>query len=313
MPAINPLIVPAGPFDRLPVYWWATFARLSYVADPSIHGPALFALVGGAYVDRVDDPPGLAFDLGNLPTAQAVSIRGTETGIQLIAEIIQSALTTREGYPGRVGAFFVDRAQDTREAILSRIVGPWVASGHSLGGSVAALACSWGPSPPLLCVDFGSPRSGDATYAQAQTRPRLRVTNQADPVACVPILDGLTPPRLPWPGARPGYMHWGSRVHLWPDCSATRPRGQDWVFAELGDWLLEVINGAAAAAAHAIPEYARRIRGGIPVPFAALPDPDFPGLAELDAINAAMNLDDGVEWDPLLGPNPPEVFAFPTC
>lgn len=165
----------------------------------------------------------------------------------------------------------------------------------------------------MACFDIGSPRSGNVTYAGAQTRPRCRITNQTDPVPAVPILGGLTPPRFPWPRRPDNYQHWGSRVHLWGDCSATRPRGPDWVFAELGDFLLDVAGRPADGVSHSSGEYARRIRGGIPVPFPSGGDPDFPGLEVLDGINAAINATNGVEWDPEAGPNPPEVFAFPTC
>lgn len=313
MPIINPIFDPLAPFDRLKGYWWATTNRVVYEPDPVPYGPALYGLAGGAFVGRIEEGDAQPMDLATTDLFQVVIVRGSDDVTDFLGEILQSALATVPPWPGRVSAYFAARTGEMKDAVLPRLVGPWLASGHSLGGALCALAAGWEETRPQMLVDFGSPRSGDAGYAAAQNRPRCRITNQTDPIPLVPILDGLTVPLLPWPGARPGYQHWGTRVHCWADTSITRPRGQDWVFGGLGEYLMEIARGEAAGAAHSSAEYARRIRGGIPVAFPTAGDPDYPGLEVLDALNVAINEANGVEWEAAGGTAPPDAFLFPTC
>lgn len=262
MATLDPYFDPAGPFDRLKAYWWATACRVAYEPAPALYADPLAGLAGGTFDGREDSTDAQPMDFYTLETYQAVCIRGSDDVPDFLGEILLSGLVTAAGYPGQVSQYFADRTAEARPLILGRIVGPWLASGHSLGGAIAALTCSWPDIPPVACIDVGSPRSGSVTYAAAQNRPRLRVSNQTDPIPLVPILGGLTPPRFPWPARPDGYQHWGSRVHLWEDCSVTRPRGPDWILGGLGEWLLEIAGGEPAAAAHSSAEYARRIRGG---------------------------------------------------
>ena len=74
---------------------------------------------------------------------------------------------------------------DEIEAAISALDIPVFYTGHSLGGAFATLAAS--KRPPEAVYGFGSPRVGDAAFADSLSRIRLyRVVNNQDIFATVP-------------------------------------------------------------------------------------------------------------------------------
>ncbi|CAO2148093.1 unnamed protein product [Urochloa humidicola] len=116
------------------------------------------------------------------------------------------------------------------QMLLDQIRGKAVVfTGHSLGGAIAALAAlhylcissstssTWGPSPPVLCITFGSPLLGNEALSKAILRERwggnfCHVVSQHDVV-----------PRLLFCplDAVPAHVIVGMQLQQWP---AARPR-----------------------------------------------------------------------------------------
>ena len=87
---------------------------------------------------------------------------------------------------------------------LEGVAGPCLYTGHSLGAALATLAASL--TPPRAVYTFGSPRVGDAAFADSlKGIPIHRVVNQRDLV-----------PTLPPPGGAFGFCHVGTAHHLGP-------------------------------------------------------------------------------------------------
>jgi len=75
---------------------------------------------------------------------------------------------------------------DEIDAALSLLDMPVFYTGHSLGGALAVLAAS--KRPPKALYSFGSPKVGDAVFADSLRRIELhRVVNNRDIVAAVPV------------------------------------------------------------------------------------------------------------------------------
>jgi len=91
---------------------------------------------------------------------------------------------------------------DEIEAAISALDIPVFYTGHSLGGAFATLAAS--KRPPKAVYGFGSPRVGDAVFADTLSRIRLyRMVNNQDIIATVPL------------GGIPfDYCHAGTQVNL---------------------------------------------------------------------------------------------------
>jgi hypothetical protein len=88
------------------------------------------------------------------------------------------------------------------ERRLSGEAGPVLYTGHSLGGALALLAASAGR--PGAVYAFGSPRTGDATFAAGLDPSRVfNVVNGRDLV-----------PSLPPPIASAAFLPAGRRLHL---------------------------------------------------------------------------------------------------
>lgn len=319
---------PPGPLDRVLGYWWATGIRLSYHPTRLDLLDQLAAVAGGGGSRRLDvaDPSGLVPGLlvSDLPAGRrVVYVQGTTARQQWAMHLLTSQLSAWEG-AGRISAGLLLTARVVWAAVGPSVIGRvWAVGGHSFGGGVsAALPGLAGAERPSLLVDLGSPRTGDLEYAAAQTRPRLRLTADGDPIPALPPSTGTFLDELPawvpsWFDLGPVFFrHWGSRVHLYSDGSTLRPAESQTV-AEAATLLRGVLAGEADwAAAHHPGTYCRRIRQGIPVGFpAAVPDPDFFGLEQLDALAVTLNQIEATPWPVTADPAPPVglPFLIPEC
>ncbi len=98
----------------------------------------------------------------------------------------------------------ITRAWKQIEAGLDTVKGPLVYGGHSLGGALATLAASL--RPPRAVYTFGSPRVGDAEFADTLAGIEIhRCVNRRDLV-----------PTLPPPGGPLGFCHVGTTHQLVP-------------------------------------------------------------------------------------------------
>jgi hypothetical protein len=102
---------------------------------------------------------------------------------------------------GRIHCGFLHAAQVLWPQIESRISGPVILTGHSLGAAIAAVCATWTECAEL--ITFGQPRTGDREFvARLNTLPYTRYVNHRDPVCEVPAV-------LP-----PGYVHGGCIVRF---------------------------------------------------------------------------------------------------
>lgn len=137
--------------------------------------------------------------LGN---CNIVSILGTQSPFQLIAELAFSNLIAYDGIPGHVSAYFAFDLAVITVAIKSAInpALPTVFLGHSLGGASAELLASQWQNvygyPVRSVYTLGAPKPGGADFASSLSCPVVRLENYGDIVPSVPdtgLIDGLTP------------------------------------------------------------------------------------------------------------------------
>lgn len=320
MALINPFsFTPIGPFDRMNAYFYMTWIRIHY-ANWIDGDEAIIDLVDATgWVDIEEELPIVPrVTVMTNATGSIVLVRGSTSNIQVAQEVNNSGTVSVAPWPGTISRFFRDSAIAVWERVQNHVQPNWIAAGHSLGGAIAGLISIHGAAKVFTA---GQPREGDGAYAIARPSPsKLRLTNANDPTPHIPLssaahLSHLAIP-LPAPIART-YSHWGVRKHLWQDGTVTMP-GEESTGTLLN---LIILLGASASegifSQHYEPEYARRVRSGIPVEFPAeFPDVDFPGLYELDQLNLQLNADDGItNWQGssglILPPSLP-VFLPPT-
>ena len=177
--------------------WCAEFSRLAYCKDPVVIAPSL-ERVGFSLIDAFDHR-GTAGIVARGPAFLAVGFRGSDDVRAWITNLDALPEPWRGG--GRVHRGFaaaLDVAWPVVEAAIGRTSAPIVMTGHSLGGALATLAASLRPEAGL--ITFGSPRVGDAAFADTMARrtggSRRYVDNRD--IVC----------RLP--SARLGYRHVGT-------------------------------------------------------------------------------------------------------
>lgn len=306
---------PAGPFQRYLAYWYASLCRTS--RDVPRH-TTLHNLAGAVAVVQVPiDPNGFipSYTVATYTQRRfVVQIEGTTTVNQWLTHITSQGSIRASPWAGGVipsQALFARTIEIGLRSFFATPPGDWTVTGHSLGGSVGALLAGTYQGPPFgiekpkALVDFGSPKSGNGFYASAQHLPRLRVTNEADPVPLLPptLAEGF--PNIF--GGRRGsspietdWQHWGQRLHLFYDGSNLRPPLiPDLGTASVNAYLIaNWIAGRDTIQQHGMEEYCKRLRNGIPKQFPALADdPDFPGIHIVDAMNEQLNKAAGVTWD----------------
>jgi len=78
-----------------------------------------------------------------------------------------------------------DRIWPLIEPVIAEIPGPFIYTGHSLGGALATMAAA--QKTPDLLYTFGSPRVGNAAFRdQLNHPPHFRITNHHDLVTLLP-------------------------------------------------------------------------------------------------------------------------------
>lgn len=297
MPTIDPFALdPSGSFaaQRFTLYWFASVLNLSY-EPPAVPRATLYDLAGATAVTASVGPGGIfpSADISVYPGARAlVAVRGTTTGQQLITEIAGIPLAPIPPWAGQVGIFWATSSAalylSLRPALNGAGATHVVWSGHSLGAAIATLG-------PDLAVDagdsvcdgictLGGPRVGSLAFSESQTYRHWRLTNQGDPVPCLPPSGNAVLDRTLWilaPAALTQFWHTGTRAHLLVNSLATFPPDQS-TWADAQTALVSLLHGLQSwYNDHNPVEYARRLRQGIPTPFNQV-SAEYPGIEVLD-------------------------------
>lgn len=304
MPDINPFdLNPEGPFQPLLNYWYCTMQRLIYYDRDDLMNSAL--ILAGATIsdrERIEQQEVLfgdnisRTDIYHLPMGDIVSVRGSNTNGQLLAQAARSGTVSIEAWDGRVSAYFGVRSLQILAAIGASLQPPWIACGHSLGGAIAGLISQNGASKVWT---IGQPREGNADYAESRDQNiKLRLYNDEDLVPKVPASFSVDTGN--WLGLVPffdsslpelNYWHWGKSwvsraygitLYPFPD------RGG---FVDVVAGIGEATGGSLGLWAHQPEVYAFRIRSRMHYRFPADKSAaSLPGLAKLDEINQAINI-----------------------
>lgn len=312
MPVIDPFdFAPLGPFPYLTAYAIGTKLKSMYLTDDDPAKDALIAAVFGATTQIFPHQEELGYiyprtDVLTLGDGRkAVFVRGTTVIPQELAhQVVLSNLVHVEPWMGRVSQYNAIVANRNFNR-LPAFPSDWCTFGHSLGGAIAALMTIRGA---VKCMTFGQPREGDLTYANSRPSPsKLRITNVGDPVPTVPRGDDSFLGDTDIDVGNPifvfseFYRHWGIRRTLFADGTIVLPPFDEnnvEPTEELRPSIVAFLEEGALNH-HLMDEYCRRIRISIPVAFPAVAPvhPDFPQLAELDSLNAALNAEHGfAQW-----------------
>lgn len=309
MPAlIDPFnLVPSGPFQPVLSYWFATWVRIIYtewrpwlvslaeIAGGSADSIQIFEEQSVPILDNIS-----RVEILHLPQGDMVHIRGSSSYTQVTAQVLNSAFTSIEPWPGQVSVYNSSRAGQIWDGIASSVGSPWLAMGHSLGGALASLLSIYGAS---ACWTAGEPRQGNGTYAAGRSdAQKLRIVNDEDIVPLVPpnagVELGLVAAPLWAAGIFPAttYRHWGYARRLFSSGRSVET-GEQTSGVEAVDYARQILTGGAWVEGHYQAEYTRRIRAHIPITFPCpLLDNRILGLRELDVLNQQINESEGVEW-----------------
>jgi triacylglycerol lipase len=190
------------PFDATAVgasvrnaWWLADAALLSYW--PPDQASVIFRAAAGLESEYISDAGTECYVAWNA-TVAIVAFRGTQPNqpLDIWADIDATLVTwldpgerVHEGFRNALTETVVARITARLNALPGRSV--WL-TGHSLGGALATLFADRLPSIAGLCT-FGSPRVGDAAFADGFTRRHagrsFRYVNNRDVVTRVPALD----------------------------------------------------------------------------------------------------------------------------
>lgn len=280
--------------DRFTAYWYVTCMNAAY-GNQAAEISALYALAGATSVQTVH-VPGLVIpeaDIAFFPDNKAVvTFQGTRFFLEWIRQILGSQLALLAPWPGFVGQYHalvaINIWDQVRPILVNAGITTIALAGHSQGGAICQLLPNLiGDSTSIGLANIctcGAPRTGSPAYASVQGSRYLRLTNTGDPVPLLPPAISPALDRFLWliPPIEPlSYAHWGTRIHLWANGSATMP-------VELPTWLDgsrfladQALNGNAWFTNHDTTEYARRLRAGIPAGIGEA-NPTYPGLQALD-------------------------------
>lgn len=304
MPDIDPFdFDPAGDFNVLVNYWHCTMQRLIYYDRDDLMQSAL-ALAGITLAgrERFEEISGLAAllvprtDIYHLPGGDMVSVRGTTTNSELLAEVSASGLISAPPWPGRVSTYFAALTPIVWGRISASVSEPWIAAGHSLGGAVAGLLYEYGAQKVWT---LGQPREGNVEYAESRNNDqKLRLFNQEDLVPKVPLTLGnvargwlTVAVPVPGPNLIADYWHWGRGRIGYADGFVEYTAQDRGALNDTRSLLNESLNGGVGIWAHAPELYTLRVRSMLPYRFPAdKTAPTLLGLAELDEINQAINI-----------------------
>jgi len=296
---------PAGPFDRLNAYFFCTWMRISYFGEPSPNRDQLRDLVGADEVVIHEGNGVQHTEVANIPGQGAlVFVRGTDDNLLLIRQILARQQIDSDDHEGAVHGLHLQLSTAVWDAIQNSLPPVWTAAGHSLGGAIADLISDFGATRLFTA---GCPRVGNLEYALSRNSAmHLRLTNAEDIVARIPLSSGsdffddlgLPPiPAIGFPGQE-FFRHWGTRINLFSDGTATRPPEVNSLLDLTGALDAARGNPAGVLVNHFVHEYTRRVRSQIPIRFPAdVPDDEIVGLFELDQINESLNDQGGVTWE----------------
>ena len=173
------------------------------------------------------------------PRFAALVFRGSEDLRDWITNV-RLPLEASPGLPGRVHGGFngaLSAVWPEVDAALDELDVPLFFAGHSLGAALATLAAA--RRPPRGLYTFGSPRVGDAAFAEAlAAQPFYRFVHERDPVASLP------PEEL-------GYAHAGEARPL---ASPPGPEPKS-----LSAWMQRLLSPPRPLADHAPIHYVRRL------------------------------------------------------
>lgn len=306
MPFIDPFdFSPLGIFNRLHAYMMATWMRVQYEWDTgnAFLDNQIAALIGAEDFQVIPHLREGAFIYPRMDVAtiadnrRVVMVRGTSVLYdEVFAEITFSGQVNLAPWLGRVTFYFATVAARSFDR-LPNLPNGWLAAGHSLGGAIVSLMGVHGAEKYFTC---GQPREGDGTYANSRPSPlKLRIANSGDPIPLTPF---STAGPLDFLDLGPFSLgifnrHWGQKRVLWPDGSTTYPPQEDRnPLIESSQLTVAFLRNGFNI--HLAPEYCRRLRLGFPLEFPMTkPDADWPGLFELDQINADLNIGDLLQWD----------------
>lgn len=195
--------------------WCAEFSRLAYAGFATVL-PAVLSTHGFRLIDAPFDRAGTQAFLAQGPDFAVLAFRGSDDLDAWMTNINALPVPWRGG--GKVHKGFaaaLDSVWPEIEAVLPRVRGPLLVTGHSLGGALAVLAASLLPEARLFT--YGAPRVGDGAFRGAmETRPGLarRYIDDRDVVCRVP------PVAL-------GYRHVGLPYVIDRDGNVTQRRPED--------------------------------------------------------------------------------------
>lgn len=219
------LSLPPLPVDAAFIAKVASFQESGDGGPAALQGlaisPGSATVVPGVFGGTINS---VVFDLD--AGFQVLSITGTNSLPQLLAELAGSGLVPFPGLPGRCSAW---TAIDASFVIASGFQllspnKPTVFMGHSLGGAVAAVVALYAANrgyPVQSVITIGSPKPGDVVLASAlSTLPYYRLETAGDLVPSIP-----QPLPMPLPGNIlqfiPAdwalYAHGGTVSTLYPD------------------------------------------------------------------------------------------------
>lgn len=312
MPLITPFsITPDQGLDRFTGYWFATLCRCGYINN--LTQLLSVGQIAGAnevkeYLSpRLNVPKCYLFRWPNNDALWLVN--GTTVPTQYMASVLGAQTLHVGSVPGAFNSFFWSAYLQLSPPVIldlvNRLPNRLNIMGHSLGGAIGTLASQWlrNTFNVVGTWSIGSPRVGDLVFGAAFNIPYTRITDQGDIVPCLPPSTNTFMDVAFWPYFQPvptSYRHVGTRFHLYVD-GTSAALGEFSTLEEAIVFDVQVrLDSSVVLTAHDTPEYARRLRVGIPVAWRHL-DPQYPGLKNLDDLNFHLNGD--VDWSF----NPPTV------
>jgi Lipase (class 3) len=300
MPVIAPWDFAFPPIlDRFTSYWYATLCRVCYTGvaldQLFVAGLANLTTRVNVNVQAYATPEANIFLQAD--NSAVLIINGTTQWQQYLEASAGTEFMSPSPYGGNVNSFFAQCWRllgfGVKPRLLTLLPPRLAICGHSLGGAIATLATRELEViyPVFRVWSIASPRVGDATFAAGWTRAYARIQNQGDIVPLLPpnvnvLLNNTFFPR--YSQVPTAYRHVVDRFLMEEDGSAS-------VSADFSSWregsnagLIGAAATTATEAAHDTPEYARRLRIGIPVPFDTAA-PAWPGLQALDHLNLRLN------------------------
>ena len=160
---------------------------------------------------------------------EPTSINDVKSDLRATTEVCESGGKIHSGFNDAFNCVAVEIQEKIEQEGAADL--PLFISGHSLGGALATIAAKKlkHKGGIAACYTFGSPRVGDAEWAESIKTPIYRIVNAADPVTMLPpgkdVIDivSWTVGKLPYIGKTTkhlllskfgGYLHVGDMRYL---------------------------------------------------------------------------------------------------